>query len=355
MIGNWMNYILFLAALAFGYVFYNNYIMFVIIGAAIAVPIVSIIVFEINYKKLQLSIVNLPLKAGKNADIQFGIMTLNRTIFPFGSIRIKLNIKNLFYNNQKEYIINIPDIPRKERKIQWKFSAVYSGCVRINIDEVELTDMLSLVKRTYPVNIEKTIEIYPDECEIDTETDALTAGAGDETEVQYIKGMDVSEVSGIREYISGDSMQAVHWKLSSRYDNFMVKDFSMPYTDRVYLAIELYNNPSVNDEMDNVIDIYYSMARLMVKQGRQFFMLWYNIKTGVNEIMEIQTEEDVVQAVGNMMYSYPSEHPLTAFEAIKNEYPENDYTLIYVTGSMTCINGEKIYTYNDKVDVYLIE
>lgn len=42
------------------------------------------------------------------------------------------------------------------------------------------------------------------------------------------KGEDVSEIYAIREYRPGDSMKAIHWKLSARTKHWMVKEFSFP-------------------------------------------------------------------------------------------------------------------------------
>ena len=37
------------------------------------------------------------------------------------------------------------------------------------------------------------------------------------------KGYDFSEVTGIREYIPGDKLQNIHWKLSAKKDILMVR------------------------------------------------------------------------------------------------------------------------------------
>lgn len=202
--------------------------------------------------------------------------------------------------------------------------------------------------------IEKNIEIYPDECKMDFEFTRYTTGNGDENELCYIKGEDVTELSGIREYIPGDSMQKVHWKLSSRYEDFMVKEFSMPYTDRVYVSLNLYNNCDMADEMDSVISLYYTLTRTLVMQGRQIFMVWYNDKTKTNEFREIFTENDVLQAVGDLMYSETAKNPEISLQSVKNEFFDENNILIYVAGNSTNVSGEKIYTYSDKAAIYLI-
>ena len=44
----------------------------------------------------------------------------------------------------------------------------------------------------------------------------------------YKKGDDPSEIFDIREYADGDKIQRIHWKLSSKTGDLMVKEGSLP-------------------------------------------------------------------------------------------------------------------------------
>jgi hypothetical protein len=44
--------------------------------------------------------------------------------------------------------------------------------------------------------------------------------------VLRLKGSDNTELSDIRTYISGDSLKSIHWKLSSKSEDLIVKDYS---------------------------------------------------------------------------------------------------------------------------------
>ena len=48
-------------------------------------------------------------------------------------------------------------------------------------------------------------------------------------------GEDTSEVFDIREYRSGDTSHRIHWKLSAKTDDFMVKEYSLPMERTVLL------------------------------------------------------------------------------------------------------------------------
>ena len=46
--------------------------------------------------------------------------------------------------------------------------------------------------------------------------------------IQNRKGNDLSEIFDIREYVPGDDIRSIHWKLSSKTDTLILKEASDP-------------------------------------------------------------------------------------------------------------------------------
>lgn len=350
MIGNWINYISFIVIVAIGFLFYHNYLLLLLLAAITILPVITILFFRKMSGKIDFEISDIPVNAGRNADIQFNIITKNRSFYPMSGIKLKLSVKNLFYENNKEYVLNVADIPFKTTQTEWKFKSLYSGCVKVCIESAQMYDVLNLAKKNIDLNIEKVIEIFPEEGKVDLDIQALSEGAGEDTEVQYRKGTDVSEVSGIRQYEPGDSLQSIHWKMTARYDDWMVKEYSMPYTNKFCLILELYRNDDIPDEMDIVIEAYMSYAKYIVKSGRQFFMIWYNAKTMSNVTREVQTEEDIMLVIKDILYTSPSNIRTRAYDAYKYEYGNSTYTGFYVTNASSAemVSGDRIAAYKGK-------
>lgn len=65
-----------------------------------------------------------------------------------------------------------------------------------------------------------------------------------------------ANISGVREYVSGDSFNRIHWRTSARKDQLMVKEFDIDTLPDVYLFVDfstnsLYEAPDVH-RLDNV-------------------------------------------------------------------------------------------------------
>ena len=55
-------------------------------------------------------------------------------------------------------------------------------------------------------------------------------------------GYDPSELFDVREFQNGDRLQSVHWKLSARTDELMVKENSLPKACAVAIVADLKGN-----------------------------------------------------------------------------------------------------------------
>ena len=53
-------------------------------------------------------------------------------------------------------------------------------------------------------------------------------------------GDDPGETYDIREYRSGDSIRQIHWKLSGKLDDIMIREKSFPVDDTVLILAEPY-------------------------------------------------------------------------------------------------------------------
>lgn len=350
MVGNWINYISFIIIIAIGFLFYHNYVLLLLLAAVIILPAIAIILFRKMSGKVEFEISDLPANAGRNTDIKFKIITRNNSFYPMGGIKLKVSVRNLFYENSKEYVLNVADIPFKETQTEWSFKSLYSGCVKVCIQSAIMYDVLNLSKKARKADIEKVIEIYPEDGKVEIDVQALSEGSGDDAEVQYKKGTDVSDISGIRQYEPGDSLQSVHWKMTARYDEWMVKEYSMPYTNKFCLILELYRNEDIPDEMDMVLEAYQSYAQYLIKSGRQFFMVWHNEKTMSNIIREVQTEDDIMLAVKDILYMQPSKARTRSYDAYMHEYGGGAFTGFYVTNASSegMVSGDRIAGYKGK-------
>lgn len=72
-------------------------------------------------------------------------------------------------------------------------------------------------------------------------------------------GDDPSEIFGIREYVPGDPVSRMHWKLSSRTGTLMMKEFSLPIEKNLLLFVDYAPESDVLD-VQALLTLFYSLA-----------------------------------------------------------------------------------------------
>ena len=97
--------------------------------------------------------------------------------------------------------------------------------------------------------------IYPETMDIRVELDKNMAGAPqEEGMIQNRKGNDLSEIYDIREYVPGDDIRSIHWKLSSKTENLILREASDPSHYNVVLLPDFGQDFMKEEQSENVIN-----------------------------------------------------------------------------------------------------
>ena len=94
------------------------------------------------------------------------------------------------------------------------------------------------------------------------------------------KGNDITEIYNIRDYVSGDPLNSVHWKLSGKFDSLKSKDFGASYDNRTLILADLSRKRGErtfdNDNLNAVLDIAVSLSDSFKSRGLSHSVGWFN-------------------------------------------------------------------------------
>ena len=121
----------------------------------------------------------------------------------------------------------------------------------------------------------------------------------------------------LREYAPGDDIRAIHWKLTSKTDDLVIRQASDPSHHTLLLlpdyGLDQLNRPDGEAEMNTVIAVGVEAGRELLKKGRGF-CLAIPTRNGL-QLYEIQNEKEFsrilpqwlsipVQAIGGTGLEY---------------------------------------------------
>ena len=120
-----------------------------------------------------------------------------------------------------------------------------------------------------------------------------------ESEETIKKGHDFSDVSDVREYIPGDKLMSIHWKLSAKRDILMVKDRVSMSDQQMVILAEL----SGEDELvDEILSLTYGICRAFVAEQIYVRLFWWSEKRFAFEERQIISKESLKEAYSDLYY-----------------------------------------------------
>ena len=167
---------------------------------------------------------------------------------------------------------------RGTAEVVFRLKAEHCGVISILNSDVRVKDYLGLFCRECTVHasaVEYTsLPQWGTGEDEESRTPGKSAGEGD-GDVRSI-GDDLSEIGDIREYRKGDMIHSIHWKLSARFDQLMVRDPGDTADTTFLVFLDLYpgENGVPRSEMDMFYDKAAAMSWEMLRAGLRHDVLW---------------------------------------------------------------------------------
>lgn len=194
----------------------------------ICVPIASMIVGRIQLKRTSLEF-SLPGSCVAGSDLEFKI-AIRRPRMLKSRVELLFEIENLMLGTCAEQPVSLsPTTGKIERYVL----PLYTGCpgvLHVKLASARAHDVLGFFELSIPgASFKTSCTVYPRVSDIDLHVNPT--GARDDSNAAFdlnCPGNDRSEVFEVRDFQQGDSAKDVHWKLSARMRDLVVRVPSRP-------------------------------------------------------------------------------------------------------------------------------
>lgn len=257
---------------------FHSYLNFLLLIGLIVFPVYSIYgVWKVKQRlSLEVFLPAEPMKKGDEFHLRF--LLHNSTYFPLLNATVKLTIKNYFYKEEGEHFLNMPVRARKDTEVVYPIIMECCGRFAVKTESIQLMDLLGIYEVSIPLKQEKECLIFPSGAERAQEAGKLYINGVSESMESKEKGYDFSEVSGIREYIPGDKLQNIHWKLSVKKDELMVKERISVSAMQLNVLVDLANDEEMR--LEEVLELADSVTKSLVNQNLPFTVYYYSTNFG---------------------------------------------------------------------------
>ncbi|MBR3630201.1 MAG: DUF58 domain-containing protein, partial [Oscillospiraceae bacterium] len=202
------------------------------------------------------------------------LLLRSRCPFSFPRSIAELTVRHSFCTKSEPLQIRFPLQRNNITRLGFYVHADRCGIVEIRLKRLRVYDIFCLFRTNIRRTVDSmTILVLPEPLNLPILDEAPPVDHPDSERYSGKPGDDSSEVFGIREYRPGDQVSRMHWKLSSRSDTLLVKDFSAPIRKNTLLYIA-YRQTKDQHEAEVLLQYSYSIAYALIQGGWICDLAW---------------------------------------------------------------------------------
>lgn len=308
-------------------VFYLEFSTVAIMGLLILMPVVMLVILFLIRSRVSVSVdsknpvaekdgLDKPARAAITMSVENGCR-----ILPITKGIARVRYENVFSGEKGRLKIRFSVDAGRKRDRRIVVPMNNCGNLAITVEKVRVYDYLSIFAWTVGKNFEtQNVLILPPLKEMYLGRDRWYNETNEDSDrfSLYKKGDDPSEIFDIREYMDGDKIQRIHWKLSKKTGDLMVKEGSLPLTKAVNIFVDLCV-PGVKDvrhERANLlVQGIYSIAMFMTEHGIPQKYIWYDEKNEMVQERLVEQEEELLWMFQDLFQCHTTDRSEALVEA----------------------------------------
>lgn len=241
---------------------------------------------------------------------------------------------------RKKFIVN----GRSSQEVSFPPGQLPYGRSEVRVEHLRLWDYLGIFSLSKRVKFCKEIYLLPEPVPVELSISGRTWSfrTDGDTFSKDKPGEDPAEVFGLREYQPGDRLQRVHWKLSARSEDWMVRELSLAEIPRVLFLLDLYRVPGLTEaQCSAFLTAVFSISQAMALEGCCHEFGWFVPDENAFQLARIQEPEQVWEAGKQLMKADLYDASLDLFELCRAEGRLARYAgILRLTMGLELIYGE---------------
>lgn len=334
---------------------YSTYFYFLVIWAiSILFPLMLFILLKLEARYIQLDLHGQKQgEVGKRLSFVSEITSQYRLLVS-GRIEYDFVYENNTLQSQIRKRIFIP-LGMKYPKKEHQYTATYCGEVTFSYENIYLYDVFGFCRVSLHQNQKHHMIVYPSKIEMNLLYNELSKPYENGLlQYQYRKGLDMSEIFDLKQYYPGDDIRHVHWKLTAKTRQMLLKEGTHNSSFETVLLVDIGLNDQ-NEEVDKkvlskALSFAMSMSEELLLKNIGHYVALYD--HGSFYWLEMNNVQDYYTTLEQWFYKGVSLQNGDALHLFMSEQLDLIFTkMIYVTAGNF---NEEISKLNDFLSVSAI-
>lgn len=319
-----IGYVIFLGIFAVGFRFFHNYFFAILLFFFLLFPVISPLFTRYALQKCSYIIIA-PASVTKGGSFTLEIQRNNPTWIPLPRHQLFFQLSHSLYPNEDIHQISAGIPVRSHSSLRIPVTALYSGYLQVQLLRAEALDFLGIFLHKVSLETGSDIAVFPLALETEFDTKSVSGPGVLEIAESNQKGTDSSQQFDVRPYQPGDRLNTIHWKLSVKADELIVREFGSLAGDDACILLDLYPTavpkaaPSLlerllpseqslickNAGFDLRFDLLHTLASRLLSEKRPFLLCFFSKKSQTLMNFEITEAQELFQCYRRLFYETP--------------------------------------------------
>lgn len=322
----------------FNFIYLKNYVLLISIIVFAIIPWFSLIQLLILFNSLHIDLYASDNSITVGDVLGVGINISNSSFMSSLRLICDIDFANPYYSEKASQTFILPVRPKSTTSNPFSIKSNYCGIIQASIVKCVLYDILGLFYIEINSNNNISINVMPQPQPLSAvQQYGIITGFSD-NEDDSKTGNEYSDTSNIREYIPGDRIKDIHWKLSSKKDEILVREHIRSCENKLMLWVD-YSN--IKKENEKIIQLVISICYYCLSEGILISLLW-NSNTNNLINFPITNKKECLNAISDL------------YKTIRHDNGIPPKELLYASD----IKSDKIIRvgrYNSEVNLYIYE
>lgn len=273
----------------------------------------------------------------KNEPGRLAIQVENKSVIPVSKVKIYLEFENKLTDqlDKKVFVLSLKS--RDSELLPLDMRSKYCGQIQVTVKRIHFYDFLGIFTRNVDVNTSSELFILPNLYPINITVGDSDVGLADSHSHKVSRqGDDGLEIFGIKSYSHEDNLKHIHWNLTSKFDELIIKELSeaVNYTFLILIDLTVKNDTNKNDPAvtDAMMDTFISITESLLDEGYESSIGWLDKESNIIQIEEVYSKDQLTILLKQILQLEQRERKETLLETFSQSDSRDQYShLVYLT------------------------
>lgn len=310
------------------WLFADSYAGLYLVAGTVSFLLCSVLLTALN-KDIPAARIHIPGNCRKNQEVQGTLIIQRQGRLPLFKAEVELTVHNLMIGETITHNLTTGIKGKGAVEMPFTVASQLCGCGQITVSRITVFDLSGVWKKDFHMKEQAQLIVLPDTFVMDVHL--MPGLLADNESIEYSSekpGEDMSEIFGIREYMPGDNIKNIHWKLTGKCDDLMVRLPSLPMENSVLLLYETSAGTAETgaDRMPQIYDalaeIFVTLSQTLLHNNIAHEIAWYDHSERALLSLPVEQEDDLLGTLGKILSSPHTADEIRTYEHYVKEHGE---------------------------------